>query len=312
MIIITLKPYIINHNLKEKIFQMIEKKLFGNTGHKSTRTLFGGAAFWTVNQDESDRTLDLLLEYGINHIDTAASYGDSELRIGPWMREHRKDFFLATKSGERSYSKAKEELHKSLDRLKVDSVDLWQMHALITNKEWEKAMAPGGALDAFIEAKEQGLARFLGVTGHGLEIAARHIRSLKKYNFDSVLLPYNFSMMQNPQYAADFEKLSKICIEKNVAMQTIKSIARGPLGAKIAKHAVWYDPLEEYKAIDHAVKWVLGNEQVFLNTVGDIHLLKHVLKSAKGFKKRTADSTMQEDQEKFGITQLFSDEFSGP
>jgi aryl-alcohol dehydrogenase-like predicted oxidoreductase len=290
---------------------MITKKPFGRTGHNSSRTLFGGAALWTVSQEEADHTLEVLLEYGVNHIDTAASYGDSELRIGPWMRTHRKDFFLATKTGGRSYQQARDQLHASLERLKVDSVDLWQMHVLVSEEDWQQAMSPGGALDAFIEAKEQGLTRFLGVTGHGLAAPAMHMRSLQKYDFDAVLLPYNFTMMQNPDYAADFKKLSDLCREKKVAMQTIKSIARGQLGSKTAQHAVWYDPLDNEDAIDHAVKWVLGNEQVFLNTAGDIHLLPKVLKSASTFESRTSEIIMKADIQKYGITPLFTPEFSG-
>lgn len=292
---------------------MIPQKPFGRTGHNSTRTIFGAAAFWTVSQYEADQTFELLLEYGINHIDTAASYGDSELRIAPWMREHRRDFFLATKTGERTCKGAMEELHKSLDRLKVDFVDLWQMHILVADDDWQTAMAADGALDAFIDAKEQGLTRYLGVTGHGLATPSIHMRSLQRYDFDSVLLPYNYSMMRNPQYAADFNKLSALCAEKKVAIQTIKSIARGQLGNPQNKqHAVWYDPLEEDEAIEHAVKWVISNENVFLNTVGDIHLLKKVLKAAVDFDGRPADHVMQADLKKYGVTHLFTHEFSGP
>lgn len=291
---------------------MIARKIFGRTGHESSRAIFGAAALWSVSQDEADRTLDELQRYEVNHIDTAASYGDAELRIGPWMHRHREDFFLATKTGERTYQEAKEELHKSLDRLKVDSVDLWQMHALVNDEEWQEAMNPGGALDAFIEAKQQGLIRFLGVTGHGLAAPSMHLRSLQKYDFDSVLLPYNFIMMQNAQYAKDFEKLAKVCAEKNVALQTIKAIARGPLGDKVSRHTVWYDPLDEDKAIEHAVSWVLGDDQVFLNTVGDIHLLKKVLEAAESFRSRPADEVMRADLLKYGVSPLFTEEHTGP
>lgn len=291
---------------------MIPLKIFGRSDHKSSRTLFGAAAFWSVKQHIADKTMELLLKYGINHIDTAASYGDSELRIGPWMRTHRKDFFLATKTGERTYQGAKDQLHQSLERLQVDSVDLWQMHILVTAQEWQQAMGPGGALDAFIEAKKQGLVRYLGVTGHGLAAPAMHLQSLQKFDFDSVLLPYNYSMMQNRNYARDFRKLSVICARKNVAIQTIKSIARGQLGNKTARHAVWYEPLEEEDAINNAVQWVLGNNQVFLNTVGDVHLLKKVLKAASNFISRPSENIMLSDQQKYGIAPLFSEEFAGP
>lgn len=285
---------------------MIPLMEFGITGHKSSRTIFGGAAFWSVSQDEADNTLDLLLEYGVNHIDTAASYGDSELRIGPWMREHRKTFFLATKTDKRTYLDAKEELHKSLDRLKVDYVDLWQMHNLVNLDQWETAQNDGGTIDAFIEAKEEGLVRFIGVTGHGLAAPRRHLQSLEQYKFNSVLLPYNFIMMQDEKYASDFAKLEKYCVENKVAIQTIKTLSKGPLGDKKSKHAVWYDPLDDPQSIANAVNWSLGNPNVFLNTVGDIHLLKYVLEAASQFKSRPSDEVMQAEIHRNNITPLFT------
>ena len=287
---------------------MIHMKPFGRTGHKSSRAIFGAASLSSVTQDEANHTLEILLKYRINHIDTAASYGNSELRIGPWMKDHRNNFFLATKTEKRTYLEAKEELHRSLDRLKVDYVDLWQMHLLVDPDEWNIAMDTGGVIEAFVEAKEQGLTRFLGVTGHGLSTPSMHLRSLDKYDFDSVLLPYNYILMQNHNYAAEFNKLDAKCSERNVAIQTIKSIARGPLGEKISNHAVWYDPLEDNEAIDHAITWVLGNPRVFLITVGDIHLLPKVLKAADKFDGMPMDDTMRADLKKYGITPLFNNE----
>ena len=205
----------------------IERRPFGRTGHMSSVTLFGAAALSRVTQAEADRTLDLLLEYGVNHIDTAASYGDAELRIGPWMARHRKDFFLATKTGDRTYADARASIHRSLERLRVDAVDLIQLHALVHPDEWDTAMGPGGALEACIEAREQGLVRYIGVTGHGLTIAAMHRRSLERFDFASVLFPVNFILLDNPAYRADVEELLAICAEREVAVQTIKSIARG-------------------------------------------------------------------------------------
>ncbi len=283
-------------------------KPFGRTDHNSSRAIFGAASLSSVTQDEANHTLEILLKYRINHIDTAASYGNSELRIGPWMKDYRNDFFLATKTEKRTYLEAKEELHRSLDRLKVDYVDLWQMHLLVDPDEWNIAMDTGGAIEAFIEAKEQGLTRFLGVTGHGLSTPSVHLRSLDKYDFDSVLLPYNYILMQNHTYAAEFNKLVAHCVERNVAIQTIKSIARGPLGEKPSNHAVWYDPLDGNEAIDHAITWVLGNPKVFLVTVGDIHLLRKVLKSADKYDEMPMEDTMQADLKKYGITPLFNNE----
>ena len=272
---------------------MIPTMPFGRTGHISTRVIFGAAALSNVTQEEADRTLDLLLEYGVNHIDTAASYGDSELRIGPWMREHRGKFFLATKTGERTYEKARDEIRRSLERLRVDYVDLIQLHNLVDPAEWEQALGPGGALEAAIEARDQGLVRFIGVTGHGVTGASQHRRSLERFDFDSVLLPYNYVMMQNEAYAADFNALAELCRARNVAMQTIKSITQAPWGDREQTAATWYAPLTEQADIDLAVHWVLGNEQVFLNTVGDIHLLPKVLDAASRFERRPSEEQMQ-------------------
>ena len=176
---------------------MIEKRRFGRTGHMSTATIFGAAALKNVSQGEADRALDLLLEYGVNHIDTAPRYGDAELRIGPWMRAHRGDFFLATKTGQRTYTAARDEIRRSLDRLRVDSVDLLQLHSLAHPGEWEIAMGTGGALEAAVEARAEGLTRFIGVTGHGWTIASMHLKSLERFDFDSVLMPWNFVMWES-------------------------------------------------------------------------------------------------------------------
>jgi aryl-alcohol dehydrogenase-like predicted oxidoreductase len=285
--------------------QQIEKRMFGRTGHMSTVTIFGAAALASVSQAEADRTLDLLLEYGVNHIDTAASYGDSELRIGPWMDRHRKEFFLATKTGQRTYAAAREEIHRSLERLRVDSVDLIQLHNLVHPDEWDVAMGPGGALEACIEAREQGLVRFIGVTGHGRTVAAMHRRSLLRFDFDSVLLPYNYVVMQDEVYEHDFEQLFKLCQERNVAVQTIKSITRGPWATAERTRATWYQPLEDQRSIDLAVHWVMGCPGVFLNTVGDIQLLPKVLDAAARFERRPTDEEMKRLMEEEHMSTLF-------
>lgn len=284
----------------------IEQRPFGRTGHMSSFTLFGGAALGEVSQAEADRTLDVLLEYGVNHIDTAASYGDAELRIGPWMDRHRKDFFLATKTGDRSYAAARDSIHRSLERLRVDSVDLIQLHNLVHPDEWEEAMAPGGALEACVEAREQGLVRFIGVTGHGLSVAAMHRRSLERFRFDSVLLPYNYVLMRDTRYAQDFERLMALCDERGVAVQTIKAVTRGPWGASERDASVWYMPLRDQADIDRAVHWVQGRKDIFLDTVGDIHILPQVLDAASRFERRTPDADMQAMVEAEQMSNLFA------
>ena len=224
---------------------MIEKRRFGRTGHLSTVTIFGAAALKNVSQGEADCALDLLLGHGVNHIDTAPRYGDAELRIGPWMRAHRNDFFLATKTGQRTYAAARDEIRRSLDRLRVDSVDLLQLHSLAHPGEWEIAMGAGGALEAVVEAREEGLTRFIGVTGHGWTIASMHRRSLERFDFDSVLMPWNYVMSESERYREDFEAVCALCEERDVAVQTIKSVARGPWATTEPNRNTWYQPLED-------------------------------------------------------------------
>jgi predicted aldo/keto reductase-like oxidoreductase len=284
---------------------MIPKLQFGSTGHTSTRTLFGAASLGTVDQGQAERTLELLLQHGINHIDTAARYGDSELRIGPWMAEYRRQFFLATKTGERTYQAARDGIQRSLERLRVSQVDLLQLHNLTDPDEWEVAMGPGGALEAAIEAKQQGLTRFIGVTGHGTIAPSIHKRSLERFPFDSVLLPYSFVMMQNPTYAAAFEELVTLCQARGAAVQTIKGITAGPWNEKPRSRATWYEPLEDQADIDRAVHWVLGRPGVFLNTVGDVDVLPRVLDAASRFQSRPSDAEMQAMVDRQQMTPLF-------
>src|SRR5213080_1476407 len=248
---------------------VISKADFGRTGHKSTRVIFGAASLGHVSQKVADQTLEVLLHHGVNHIHTAASYGESELRIAPWLKREPGRFFLATKVDKRDEKGAREQLNRSLDRLGVDHVDLWQMHSLADPIEWDQALSPGGALDAARWAREEGLIKWIGVTGHGAQIAATHRRSLDRFDFDSVLLPYNYVTMQNSYYAANFDALYQTCRERNVAIQTIKSIARRPWLGRPHTRATWYEPLQEQNDIDLAVWWVLSRPGVFLDSVGD-------------------------------------------
>jgi aryl-alcohol dehydrogenase-like predicted oxidoreductase len=249
--------------------------------------------------------LDILLEYGVNHIDVAARYGDAELRIGPWMARYRQDFFLATKTGKRLYQDARDEIHRSLERLRVDAVDLIQLHALFHPDDWDLAMGPGGALEAAIEAREQGLVRFIGVTGHGWTIAAMHKRSLERFDFDSILLPYNYVMHQNEHYREDFDAVVRLCQERQVAVQTIKAIARGPWATTEKARNTWYQPLEEQADMDRAVHWVIGRPGIFLNTAGDIQLLPKILDAASRYDTRPSDDAMTAMLEKQCMTTLF-------
>ncbi|MEI8094839.1 MAG: aldo/keto reductase [Spirochaetales bacterium] len=271
---------------------MIPKSVFGRTGHLSSRTIFGAAALGSVTQDEADRTLEVLLKFGVNHIDTAASYGDSELRLGPWMARHRQDFFLATKTDQRTYQAAKEQIHRSLDRLKVANVDLIQLHYLVDPDEWKTALSPNGALEAVVEAREQGLTRFVGVTGHDWTVAAMHLRSFERFDFDTVLLPYSHILMQKTQYLSEAGEVFALAKARNIAVQTIKSLVRRPWTGSAHFASTWYEPLVEQTDIDLAVHWVLGNPDVFLNTIGDIHVLPKVLSAASRYTVRPDEASM--------------------
>lgn len=283
----------------------IAKQLFGRTGHLSTRTIFGAVALGNVTQADADRILDLLFEYGINHIDTAASYGDSELRIGPWMDRYRDQFFLATKTGDRTYEAARVSLERSLERLRVSSVDLIQLHYLVDEKEWETAMGPGGALEYLLEARDAGLVKYIGVTGHDVAITGMLQKSLSRFDFDSILLPYSYVMMQNPIYAAGFNDVLQMAQARGIAVQTIKAVTRRPYHGDHTHHT-WYEPLTSQDAIDKAVHWVLGQEGVFLNTVGDITVLPKVLDAASRYQHRPTDAEMDAVVAAYAMEPLFT------
>jgi aryl-alcohol dehydrogenase-like predicted oxidoreductase len=279
---------------------MIERAPFGATGHESSRVIFGAAALGDVSKADADRALELVLEHGINHIDVAASYGDAELRIANWLKEG--EFFLATKTGERTYAPAREQIRRSLDRLGVDHVDSIQLHNLVDVIEWDIALSPGGALEACLEARDEGLVRFIGVTGHGLSVPKMHQRSLERHAFDSVLCPYNSVQMRDPRYAETFDALAAICAERNVALQTIKSLARKPWEGREHTAATWYEPLTDQQDIDLAVHWVLGNPQVFLLTTGDVNVLPKLLDAAERYERRPTDDELAQ----LDLTPLFT------
>jgi aryl-alcohol dehydrogenase-like predicted oxidoreductase len=269
---------------------MIERAPFGATGHESSRVIFGAAALGSVSKAEADTALQHLVEHGVNHIDTAAAYGDAELRIATWLKEH--DFFIATKTGERTYAAAREQIRRSLDRLGVDHVDLIQLHNLVDVIEWETALRADGALEACLEARDEGLVRFIGVTGHGLTVPKMHSLSLERHPFDTVLCPYNWIMMQDPRYAETFNELAETCKERDVALQTIKSLAYRPWEGREKTAATWYEPLRDQDDIDRATSWVLADPQVFLITTGDVEILPNLLDAAERAGERPDDQTM--------------------
>jgi aryl-alcohol dehydrogenase-like predicted oxidoreductase len=284
---------------------MIPKLEFGRSGHLSTRILLGAAAFWSVPQAEADASLELAFSHGVNHVDVAASYGEAELRVGDWIKRHGKTFFLATKTGERTAAKAREEIHRSLERLHVDQVDLIQLHYLVDPLEWETALGAGGALEAVLQARDEGLVRFIGVTGHGLTTPVMHLKALERFDFDSVLLPFSYLMAQNEQYLSDFMRLLAVCQERNIAVQTIKSLVHRPWDNQERTRATWYRPLEDQAEIDLAVHWVLGHDGLFLNTAGDVHIFPKIVKAANSYTSAPTEEEMQAQVERLEMKTLF-------
>jgi aryl-alcohol dehydrogenase-like predicted oxidoreductase len=285
---------------------MIERLPFGRTGHASSRVIFGAAALGDVDQHTADALLPVLDAHGVNHLDTAASYGDAELRLAPWLVHRRGDFFLATKTEERTAVGARRELERSLQRLGVDSVDLIQLHNLVEPDEWEVALRRGGAAEALFTAREEGLAGAVGVTGHGLRVARMHLASLDRFDFDSVLLPYNHSMMQIDAYRRDVELLLARCADKQVAVQTIKSIARRRWRDPTSGSGrSWYEPIRDPGPLRRAVGYVLSQPGLFLNSSSDYELLAGVLEAAEGRATRPDDATMLADAADLDIEALF-------
>lgn len=285
---------------------MLATAPFGRTGHESTRVIFGAAALGRMRQERADEVLAQLLEAGVNHLDVAASYGDAELRIGPWMAEHRSRFFLATKTGERRGDAARAELERSLERLRVDSVDLIQLHNLVEPDEWEVAHGPGGAVEALARARDEGLVRHIGVTGHGTRIARAHLRSLERFPFASVLLPYSYAALQDDAYRADVEELLAVCADREVAVQTIKAAARRrwPAGYDGPRFS-WYEPVTDPEALARSVRWVLARPQLFLNTSSDARLLPTILAAAASPAPAPSEEELQADLDAQGIAPLF-------
>jgi aryl-alcohol dehydrogenase-like predicted oxidoreductase len=285
---------------------VIERIEFGRTGHRSSRVIFGAAALGAMRQETADRLLPLLLAHGVNHLDTAAAYGDSELRLAPWLAGRPGEFFLATKTGERRGDAARAELERSLDRLGVDHVDLIQLHNLVETDEWDVAHGPHGAIAALARARDEGLVRFIGVTGHGLRIPGMHRRSLERFDFDSVLLPYSYVMLQLDDYRRDVEELLALCAERRVAVQTIKSMARRRWTDDSQPHYAWYEPLADAGAIERSVRWVLDRPGLFLNTSSDTHLLEATLRAADSPRAEApSEDEMAADVAAQGVVPLF-------
>ncbi len=263
----------------------MEKRRFGRSGHMSTVAIFGAAALWDVPQSAADMAMERVIAAGINHIDVAPSYGEAELRLAPWMARERERFFLGCKTMERTREGAEEEMRASLQRLNVDRLDLYQLHAVRTMEELDEVTRKGGALEAVLHARDQGLTRYIGITGHGIHAPAVFLEALRRFDFDSVLFPLNFVQCADPEYRRSAEKLIQLCQERDVGMMAIKAIAKGPWGEKAHTHQTWYEPFAAGESIQQAVDFVLSYPVSGLCTAGDVDLLHLVIEACDGYTK---------------------------
>jgi len=261
----------------------MEKRQFGRSGHMSTVAILGGAAFGEVNQAATDAAMQIVLDHGVNHIDIAPSYGHAEERLAPWMRTHRDQFFLGCKTLERTREGARKELEGSLKRLHTGHFDLYQLHAIKTIADLDSVTQPGGALEALINARSEGLIKHIGITGHGVLAPTVFIEALHRFDFDSVLFPVNFVQFADPGYKSKALELLALCQEKNVGSMLIKSITKAPWGDRGHKFDTWYEPFTEPEMIQKAVNFALSQKATGICTAGDTRLLPVVLKACENF-----------------------------
>jgi aryl-alcohol dehydrogenase-like predicted oxidoreductase len=261
----------------------METRRFGRTGHMSTVAIFGAAAFGQISQPDADKVMEMVIEAGVNHIDVAPSYGQAEIRIGPWMPRERKRFFVGCKTTERTKEGAWKELHESLKRLQTENFDLYQCHAVTTMEELDAVTMKGGALEAFVEARREGLTQFIGITGHGVDAPQIYLEALRRFDFDSVLFPLNFTQMANPEYREYAEELIAACKAKDVGTMIIKSVTKAPWGNREHTATTWYEPFDNSEEIQKAVNFALSYDVTGLCTAGDTRVLPIMLKACENF-----------------------------
>ena len=267
----------------------METRRLGRTDHMSTIAIFGAAAFWQISQEDADKVMELIIEAGVNHIDVAPSYGQAEIRIGPWMPRERSRFFLGCKTTERTREGAWKEMQESLKRLQTETFDLYQCHAITTMEELDAVTMKGGALEAFVEARQKGLTKYLGITGHGAQAPQIYLEALRRFDFDSVMFPLNFVQMANPEFRTSAEELIATCKAKDLGTMVIKSITKGPWGEKQHTATTWYEPFEKMDEIQKGVNFALSHDVTGLCTAGDTRVLPVVIKACESFSPLNKD-----------------------
>jgi aryl-alcohol dehydrogenase-like predicted oxidoreductase len=261
----------------------MQTRRFGRTGHMSTVAIFGAAGLSQVTQAVADKAMEQSIEAGVNHIDIAPSYGQAEERVGPWMTRERQRFFLGCKTQQRTKEGAWDEMQQSLKRLQTETFDLYQFHAITTMEELDAVTMKGGALEAFVEGRERGLFKYIGITGHGFNAPQIYLEALRRFDFDSVLFPLNFVQMANPEYRKYAEELIAECKAKDVGTMIIKSITKAPWGDRPHTATTWYEPFEQMDEIQRAVNFALSYDITGLCTAGDTRILPLMLKACENF-----------------------------
>lgn len=268
----------------------MERRRLGRTGHQSSVVTLGTAAIGRVEQAVADRAIQTALDAGVNHVDVAPTYGDAELRIQPWMPRIRDRVFLGCKTRERTREAARAQLHRSLERLGVDRFDLYQLHAVSKLADLDDCTRPGGVLEALVEARAEGLVRWLGITGHTHEAPRTHLEALRRFDFDTVMFPLNFVLWADPAYRRDAEALLDACRQRDVGVHVIKAVAKDPWGERPKTHATWYEPFTDPAVIDRAVAFVLSQPVTTLCSVGDVGVLPLVLSAAARYRPLDAEA----------------------
>lgn len=266
----------------------MQTRRLGRTGHLSSLVIMGTAAFWDIDQEGANAALDLAAEHGVNHIDVAPQYGNAQAVVGPWLESRRDRFFVSCKTLLRTRDEAWADLQNSLALLRTDVIDLYQFHAITTWDEFEQVCAPGGAAEAFRQARDEGLVRYLGITGHGMLAPAIQAAALERLDLDTVMFPINPRLYADANYRRDAERLLQLAAERDAGVMIIKAIAKGPWGDKEKTYGPWYEPYASADAIESSVRFVLSQPVTCIASAADVRLLLPTFEAAERFTPMSA------------------------
>lgn len=280
----------------------MEKRRLGRTEHMSSIVTFGGAALSRVSQKEADVVVEMALSHGVNHFDVAPTYGDAELRLRPWMKKHRDKVFLACKTGKRTKEEASEELNRSLERLGVTYFDLYQLHGLDDLKELDIALGPGGAMEAILEAKDEGLVRYIGITSHKPQTI---IKALNMFDFDTVLFPLNYVLRRHRCPENDYEPVLKLAKEREIGTTVMKAFAKQPWQTEEHTYHTWYEPFDTQSEIDKCLWFALSQDVTTIASAGDVRLIPRIISAAERYRKLTRTEQEQLIESASNLKPLF-------